>query len=167
MMGIEGASAIDELFASVTQAGKRILRNAERLVRKEGLEPSTVLLETLTGPAADPILRQAKKWGANLIVIGTHGRRGVRRLLMGSDAEQIVRNSPVPVLLVRAPGRELAPRAAKPRPKRQLETIEAPRQPMRLAGYQRGAEQQHQRARAWGYQHDGAEQHEREAAGYH
>jgi nucleotide-binding universal stress UspA family protein len=127
MVGIEGASAIDELMASVTQAGKRILRNAERVVRKEGLEPSSVLLETLTGPAADPIVRQARKWGAHLIVIGTHGRRGVRRLLMGSDAEQIVRNSLVPVLLVRAPGPELAPRAAKARPKRQLQTIEAPR----------------------------------------
>jgi nucleotide-binding universal stress UspA family protein len=38
-----------------------------------------------------------------LIVIGTHGRRGVDRLFLGSDAEQIVRTAPVPVLLVRAP----------------------------------------------------------------
>jgi nucleotide-binding universal stress UspA family protein len=138
-MGMEGASGIDDLIASVTRAGHRILRNAERTVRREGLEASTVLLETLTGPAADPIVRQAKKWRAELIVIGTHGRRGVRRLLMGSDAEQIVRTSPVPVLLVRASGSALAPRAAKPRPKRKLQTIEATREPMRLAGYQRGA----------------------------
>jgi nucleotide-binding universal stress UspA family protein len=46
-------------------------------------------------------VRQAKKWRADLIVIGTHGRRGVSRLVMGSDAEQIVRTSPVPVMLVR------------------------------------------------------------------
>jgi len=137
-MGMETASAIDELIAGVTQAGHRILRKAERTVRREGLEPSTVLLETLTGPAADPIVRQAKKWAADLIVIGTHGRRGVRRLLMGSDAEQIVRTSPVPVLLVRAPGHEVASRAAKPRPKRKAQIIESPRAPMRLAGYQRG-----------------------------
>jgi len=36
-------------------------------------------------------------------VIGTHGRRGAKRLVMGSDAEQIVRSAPVPVLLVRMP----------------------------------------------------------------
>ena len=136
LMGLETATALDDLMASVTQAGKRVLRNAERLARREGVDPSTVLLETLTGPAADPIVRQAQKWKADLIVIGTHGRRGVRRLLMGSDAEQIVRTSPVPVLLVRAPARES--KAAKPRAKREQKTIEAPRQPMRLAGYQRG-----------------------------
>ena len=115
MMGVDSAAAIEDLIAGVTQAGRRILRNAERLVRKAGLEPSTVLLETLTGPAADLIVRQAKKWGADLIVIGTHGRRGARRLLMGSDAEQIVRTSPVPVLLVRSPGRIRKPAAAPAR----------------------------------------------------
>ena len=115
MMGMDSATAIEELIAGVVQAGRQILRKAERMVRKEGLEPSAVLLETLTGPAADAIVRQAKKWGADLIVIGTHGRRGARRLLMGSDAEQIVRTSSVPVLLVRAPGRTRKPAAAPAR----------------------------------------------------
>lgn len=115
MMGVASASAIEGLIAGVTQAGRQVLRNAERMARKAGLEPSAVLLETLTGPAADPIVRQAKKWGADLIVIGTHGRRGARRLLMGSDAEQIVRTSPVPVLLVRSPGRTHKPAAAPAR----------------------------------------------------
>ena len=104
MMGLEAASAIDDLMESTKRVGRSILRNAEASARKAGVEASAVLLETLTGPAADPIVRQAKKWGADLIVLGTHGRRGVRRLLMGSDAEQIVRNAPVPVLLVRKAG---------------------------------------------------------------
>ena len=72
------------------------------LVKRNRLSCSTALLETMTGPAADLIVRQAKKWHADLIVIGTHGRRGVRRIVMGSDAEQIVRTSPVPVMLVRS-----------------------------------------------------------------
>ena len=50
---------------------------------------------------ADPIVREARKIGADLIVMGTHGHRGVRRLVMGSDAEQVVRTAQVPVLLVR------------------------------------------------------------------
>jgi len=47
------------------------------------------------------ILEQAKQWPADLIVMGTHGRRGLVRVAMGSDAEEVVRESPVPVLLVR------------------------------------------------------------------
>ena len=48
------------------------------------------------------MVAEATKWPADLIVLGTHGRRGVGRLFMGSDAEQIVRLATVPVLLVRA-----------------------------------------------------------------
>lgn len=102
MSGAEIGVHLDDLIPSLKQEGRRILRKAEALVKRQGLKCSSALLETLTGPAADPIVRQARKWRANLIVIGTHGRRGVRRLLMGSDAEQIVRTSPVPVMLVRS-----------------------------------------------------------------
>ncbi len=47
------------------------------------------------------ILQEAKKADADLIVMGTHGRRGLPRFLLGSDAESVLRESPVPVLLVR------------------------------------------------------------------
>jgi hypothetical protein len=48
------------------------------------------------------VTAEANKWPADLIVIGTHGRRGVGRLVLGSSAEHILRFAPVPVLLVRA-----------------------------------------------------------------
>jgi nucleotide-binding universal stress UspA family protein len=51
---------------------------------------------------ADIVTRQARRWKADLIVMGTHGRRGVNRMIMGSDAELVVRNAPMPVLLVRS-----------------------------------------------------------------
>jgi nucleotide-binding universal stress UspA family protein len=70
-------------------------------VQASGLESESVILETAGGRAADAIVAEAKAWGADLIVLGTHGRRGARRLVMGSDAEEIVRTTPVPVLLVR------------------------------------------------------------------
>lgn len=105
MTGLEAGAYIEDLMQSLTQSGKRILKRGEELARKSGLSATSVLLESPAGPAADAIVRQAKKGKADLIVIGTHGRRGVRRMLMGSDAEQIVRNSPVPVMLVRSPGR--------------------------------------------------------------
>ena len=138
MMGIESAVNFDELVRSVTAAGRNNLRNAERMVRRAGLEASSALLETLTGPVADSIIDEAKKWRADLIVIGTHGRRGVRRLVMGSDAEQIVRLSPVPVLLVRAAPAEKAHVAPKRRAKREPKRSEASRRVAAIPGYQRG-----------------------------
>jgi nucleotide-binding universal stress UspA family protein len=131
-MGIESAAGMDELIRSVTAAGRNILRNAERAARRAGLEPTTAMLETMTGPVADAIVAEAKKWRADLLVIGTHGRRGVRRLVMGSDAEQMVRLSPVPVLLVRA---------AEPAAKRAAKAARKPVAPTRvpaIPGYQRG-----------------------------
>ncbi len=74
-----------------------IARAEARDVRADG-----VLLETATERVCDLVVAQAVSWGADLIVIGTHGRRGVARLFMGSDAEQILRAAPVPVLLLRA-----------------------------------------------------------------
>ena len=50
----------------------------------------------------------ARELGADLIVMGTHGRTGLRRLLMGSVAERVVREAPCPVLTVRTPVEMLA-----------------------------------------------------------
>lgn len=54
------------------------------------------------GPAAETILRFALEHGCDLIVLGTHGRTGLRRWLLGSVAEQVVRGAPCPVLTVNA-----------------------------------------------------------------
>jgi nucleotide-binding universal stress UspA family protein len=95
-------SNTDDLLESLRQGGKKIIEKAEALARRKGLTPESVMLESFGGRAADFIVQQANKWGADLIVLGTHGRRGVKRLVMGSDAEQVVRTTPVPVLLVRS-----------------------------------------------------------------
>ena len=102
LMGMDSAAGLSEMMESLKRSGRSILKSAQATADRAGVKASAVLLETLTGPAADLIVRQAKKSGADLIVLGTHGRRGVRRLLMGSDAEQVVRNAPVPVMLVRS-----------------------------------------------------------------
>jgi nucleotide-binding universal stress UspA family protein len=57
----------------------------------------------LEGDAAAEVLRAAEESNCDLIVLGTHGRRGLGRLLMGSVAEQVVRKAPCPVLTVRMP----------------------------------------------------------------
>lgn len=96
----EAAIAVD-VVPSLREAGKRVLAKAEAVALKAKLKPKTVMRETIGGSAADAIVREAKKQRADLIVLGTHGRRGVRRMVLGSDAEQVVRTASVPVLLVR------------------------------------------------------------------
>lgn len=89
------------LTDSLREVGNAILRRAEDIARKQNVPTESVLVECVGGAAADSIVAQANKWRADLIVMGTHGRRGLRRLAMGSDAEVVVRESSVPVLLVR------------------------------------------------------------------
>jgi nucleotide-binding universal stress UspA family protein len=91
-----------DTFQLLRQGGEEILANAKARVEAAGLAADTVLDDTLGGRICDLVVTQAQQWPADLIVIGTHGRRGVGRLLMGSDAEQVLRLAPVPVLLVRA-----------------------------------------------------------------
>jgi len=91
-----------DLFEALRQSGKKIIDKAQALARRKGLAPESVMIESFGGRAADFIVEQARKWRADLIVLGTHGRRGVRRLVMGSDAEQVIRATRVPVLLVRS-----------------------------------------------------------------
>jgi nucleotide-binding universal stress UspA family protein len=100
-----GASAVDNLLESLRDGGRQILDKAQAKLSKQRLKARPVLVENIARSVADIIVEQAKKWRADLIVIGTHGRRGVSRLVMGSDAEGVVRTSPVPVLLVKAGAR--------------------------------------------------------------
>ena len=58
-------------------------------------------VEVATGPPADTIVRMAHERGADLIVMGTHGHTGLRHVLLGSVAEQVVRLAPCPVLTVK------------------------------------------------------------------
>jgi nucleotide-binding universal stress UspA family protein len=100
--GFEFATA--DIFGLLIEAGAKILSEAKARVEASGVAVDTFLPETFGGRVCDVVVDQAKVWNADLIVIGTHGRRGVGRLLIGSDAEQIVRAAPVPVLLVRSKG---------------------------------------------------------------
>lgn len=76
--------------------------------REPGLNVEHWLIE---GHAAAEILRAAAEHGCDLIVMGTHGRAGVARLLMGSVAEKVLRKAPCPVLTVKTPLLQEADRA--------------------------------------------------------
>ncbi len=58
--------------------------------------------DSFNGKVADLVAAEAVNWPADLIVLGTHGRRGIGRMFLGSGAEIILRTAPVPVLLGRS-----------------------------------------------------------------
>lgn len=91
-----------DLLALLREGGAKVLIDARQEVQAAGIDVDTVLRDSFQGRVCDLVVDEAKSWPADLIVIGTHGRRGVRRAVLGSDAEQILRLAPVPVLLVRA-----------------------------------------------------------------
>ncbi|HEY3301221.1 MAG TPA: universal stress protein [Methylophilaceae bacterium] len=98
--GIE-LTNFNQVLEAMRERGKSILEQAKNLAQKEGLEVEIELTETMSNKVADAIVNQAKTWQADLIVIGTHGHRGINHFLLGSDAEAVVRNSSVPVLTVK------------------------------------------------------------------
>jgi nucleotide-binding universal stress UspA family protein len=100
----EGYALIDyaDLQQAVRHTGERTLAMAAKKVQQSGKTAETVLLETNGQRIASVIEAEARRWQADLIVIGTHGRSGLSRLLLGSVAEGVVRVASVPVLLVRA-----------------------------------------------------------------
>ncbi len=93
--------ASGQILSMLTDAGAKVLADARARVEATGVPVDTDLPETFGGRVCDVVNAQAQRWHADLIVLGTHGRRGIGRLLLGSDAEQVVRTASIPVLLVR------------------------------------------------------------------
>ena len=106
-----GSVAVD-MNAYLKEVGTSILEKARIQVEAQGLAVDSVLLDTYGTRLSELVVKQVEEWGADLIVLGTHGRRGVGRLLLGSDAEQIVRTATVPVLLIRGKEAEAMPEKA-------------------------------------------------------
>jgi nucleotide-binding universal stress UspA family protein len=90
------------LAGPARERGAALLEQARARVAGAAVAVDTAIVEGVPGRMADLVCQQAQAWGADVIVIGTHARQGVERLLMGSDAEQIARRATVPVMLVHA-----------------------------------------------------------------
>jgi nucleotide-binding universal stress UspA family protein len=102
----ETGIAAAPLVADFAEGGKQILEEARALAATHGIDVETVLHENFTGRVADLIVDEARKWGAQLIVMGTHASGGIRHAVMGSDAEAVLHGAEVPVLLIRVGGKK-------------------------------------------------------------
>jgi nucleotide-binding universal stress UspA family protein len=104
MMEMATATTWQQISDDLRTQGQRVLEKAHERARAAGVA-SEAVLEDANGRVCDVIVEQAGKRECDLVVMGTHGRRGVQHALIGSDAERVLRQSPVPVLMVRAPGK--------------------------------------------------------------
>jgi nucleotide-binding universal stress UspA family protein len=104
MLEMSDVMDFDTVRAGLHRYGREQLDDAKALAQGLGLQADTELRDLKGGRVADAIVQAARDAGCDLIVIGTHGRRGFSRALLGSDAEGVLRASPMPVLLVRGPG---------------------------------------------------------------
>jgi nucleotide-binding universal stress UspA family protein len=92
--------AFDKLRADDLSEAEEAARDAMMIVSVAGLETSAAVLG---GYAKDSILEEAEKWGANLIVTGSHGRRGIERILLGSVSEAVALHANCSVEVIRSP----------------------------------------------------------------
>ncbi|RDI42065.1 universal stress protein [Aquicella lusitana] len=102
-VGGEGIN-IDALRESMQKSAEHLLKKSAELAEKKKVKTEKKLIEfsAVIGTVSDEIIEDAKKWRASLIVIGTHGRRGMKRLILGSTAEEVLRKTTIPILLFRS-----------------------------------------------------------------
>ena len=101
ILAIQSGYYSAEVRESLLKQADNLVKEAKTRVEKQGLTADTAVIDALGGATGEIIVACANEWPADVIVIGTHGRRGLARLVLGSDAEYVVRTANVPVVLVR------------------------------------------------------------------
>lgn len=94
-----------EISQSLVKHGTQVLEDAQKFCAENNIA-TEILLEKISPKGSkkvsEKLVETTKSWNADLLVIGTHGRRGFNRMFLGSVAEETVRISTIPVLLIRA-----------------------------------------------------------------
>ncbi|MBA2962289.1 MULTISPECIES: universal stress protein [Ramlibacter] len=102
LASVSGYPYSAQLRDVVRQEGQKILDDALAIARKADVPADAELVNQPDGRLGEMVANAARAWNADLVVVGTHGRRGIGRVLLGSGAEEVVRMAPVPVLTVRS-----------------------------------------------------------------
>jgi nucleotide-binding universal stress UspA family protein len=100
----EGVNLIpmDDIVKAIADAGNALLEKYRKKLAAQGMTAEMKLVETYDGRVGHVISEEARKLNADLLVVGSHGRTGIDRLLLGSVAEGVSRSASMPVLLVPA-----------------------------------------------------------------
>jgi len=100
---LSGFEYSGQVLEAARKGGAQALEDALAIAASSGVPADTKLVEVAGQRLGEIVAQEARDWQADLVAIGTHGRRGVSRLVLGSGAEQVLRLAPVPVLAVRTP----------------------------------------------------------------
>ncbi len=92
----------ENMYDILLSEGKEIVANAQKELTARGIAADRVATEVLDGHPAEELDTYAASHRIDLIVIGSHGRKGLDRLLIGSVADKIIRGAKVPVLVIRS-----------------------------------------------------------------
>ena len=103
MMEMATASTWEQVTIDLRSHHQQVLERAHDAAMAAGVASETHLEDAAASRICDVIVDQARAHHCDLIVMGTHGRRGIEHALVGSDAERVIRMAPCAVLLVRAP----------------------------------------------------------------
>jgi nucleotide-binding universal stress UspA family protein len=100
---MSAVASSDKLRREIRRYADEVLAKAKQAAAAADVEAQTIVREAIGKRPADAIVDEARQQGCELIVMGTHGRKGLSRMVLGSDAMAVVQNASVPVLLVRTP----------------------------------------------------------------
>jgi nucleotide-binding universal stress UspA family protein len=100
-MGLGTYIDLKKVKQAMRDTGDALLEKATAKAQAAGCDPYRILIESDKKRLSDMIIDAAAQWNADLIVMGTHGRRGFERLLVGSVAEHVIRSATTAVLLIR------------------------------------------------------------------
>jgi len=92
---------MENSLRAVADAGKALLEKYRGRLAEQGVAVETKLVETYGGRIGSVLSEEAYKWNADLLVVGTHGRKGIAHFMMGSVAEGVAHTASMSVLLVR------------------------------------------------------------------
>ncbi len=94
---------LEEYLQSVREAANLLINKLEKIVKDAGIKIETYLVEMTgsNGRIAEEIVAAVRRLHGDLLIIGTHGRSGFRRFLLGSIADEVIHIANTPILLVR------------------------------------------------------------------
>ncbi|MBK0392526.1 universal stress protein [Ramlibacter algicola] len=101
MVCLTGYEVSASVIEDARRSAERLLQDERRAVDEAGVPCEVQCCDAIGTRLGQAVADDATKWDADLVVIGSHGRHGLGRLLLGSGAEEILRLAPVPTLLVR------------------------------------------------------------------
>ncbi|MEI7429423.1 MAG: universal stress protein [Betaproteobacteria bacterium] len=95
------SSSVGQVTRNLKESAREFVDLAAEKARKAGVEVETLIVESELGHVAEMLAQASAEWQADLLVVGTHGRRGVERFFVGSVAEKLVSKASTSLLLVR------------------------------------------------------------------